>query len=36
MEDMKLHKTAVIHPDAKLSEGVEVGPYSVIGPVSRF
>ncbi len=31
MEDMKLHKTAVIHPDAKLSEGVEVGPYSVIG-----
>ncbi|VBB09144.1 acyl-[acyl-carrier-protein]--udp-n-acetylglucosamine o-acyltransferase [Lucifera butyrica] len=27
-----LHKTAVIHPNAKLGKDVEVGPYSVIGP----
>ena len=32
MENIKIHKTAVIHPDAKLANGVTVGPYSVIGP----
>ena len=31
METEKIHKTAVIHPDAKLGEGVTVGPYSSIG-----
>lgn len=28
---MNIHPTAVVHPGAKLSEGVEVGAYSVIG-----
>lgn len=31
METTKIHKTAVIHPDAKLGLDVSVGPYSVIG-----
>ncbi len=30
MENVNVHKTAVIHPGAKLSSGVTVGPYSVI------
>lgn len=35
MENVNVHKTAVIHPGAKLSSGVSVGPYSVIeGDVS--
>ena len=29
---MRLHPTAQIHPEAKLSKDVEVGAYSVIGP----
>jgi UDP-N-acetylglucosamine acyltransferase len=29
---MKIHSTAVISPGAELQEGVEVGPYSIIGP----
>jgi len=32
VEDLKIHKTAIIHPDAKLAASVTVGPYSVIGP----
>lgn len=32
MQDLNIHKTAVIHPNAKLGAGVMVGPYSVIGP----
>lgn len=28
---MKIHPTAIISPDACLEEGVEVGPYSIIG-----
>ena len=28
---MKIHKTAIVHPKAVLEEGVEVGPYSLIG-----
>lgn len=32
MENIKIHKTAIIHPSAKLGEGVTVGPYSVMGP----
>ena len=27
-----IHKTALIHPKAKISENVKIGPYSVIGP----
>ena len=27
---LKIHPTAIIHPDAELGEGVEVGPYSCI------
>ena len=27
----RLHPTAIIHPKAKLGEGVSVGPYSVVG-----
>ena len=26
-----IHETAVIHPRARLGEGVRVGPYAVIG-----
>ena len=26
-----IHKTAIVHPGAKIEKGVEVGPYSVIG-----
>ncbi|MCX5680975.1 MAG: acyl-ACP--UDP-N-acetylglucosamine O-acyltransferase [Candidatus Omnitrophica bacterium] len=28
---MTIHKTAIIHPSAKLASGIIVGPYSVIG-----
>lgn len=28
---MKIHPTAIISPDAQLAEGVEVGPYTIIG-----
>ena len=28
---MKIHQTAIIAPDAQLEEGVEIGPYSIIG-----
>ncbi|MCA9399744.1 MAG: acyl-ACP--UDP-N-acetylglucosamine O-acyltransferase [Candidatus Omnitrophica bacterium] len=35
MENISIHKTAIVHPGAKLSSGVSVGPYSVIeGDVS--
>ncbi len=27
-----IHKTAIIDTEAKISENVKVGPYSVIGP----
>lgn len=30
MEDTNIHKTAVIHPSAKLAPGVSVGPYSIV------
>lgn len=26
-----IHPTAIVHPSAKISEGVEIGPYAVIG-----
>lgn len=29
---IKIHPTAIISPDAKISDGVEIGPYTVIGP----
>lgn len=29
--NMKIHPTAIVAPDARLEEGVEIGPYSVIG-----
>jgi UDP-N-acetylglucosamine acyltransferase len=29
---MPVHKTAVVHPDARLEADVQVGPYCVIGP----
>ena len=29
---MKIHKTAILSPDAEIGEDVEIGPYSVIGP----
>lgn len=32
MEDIRIHKTAVVHPEAQLADSVVVGPYSVIGP----
>jgi UDP-N-acetylglucosamine acyltransferase len=30
MENVKIHKTAIIHPGAEISSGVSIGPYSVI------
>ncbi len=30
MENVKIHRTAIIHPGAQISSGVTVGPYSVI------
>ena len=30
MENITVHKTAIIHPGAKLSPGVSIGPYSII------
>lgn len=30
MENVTIHKTAIIHPGAKLSSGVSIGPYTVI------
>ena len=32
MEDLNIHKTAIIHPNTQLASGVSVGPYSIIGP----
>jgi len=29
---MSIHPTAIISPDARLAEDVEIGPYSIIGP----
>jgi UDP-N-acetylglucosamine acyltransferase len=29
---MKIHPTAVVSPEANISEGVEIGPYTIIGP----
>jgi len=29
---MKIHSTAIVAPGANIKEGVEIGPYSVIGP----
>lgn len=31
MESTNVHKTAVVHPDAKLGRDVTIGPYTVIG-----
>lgn len=28
---MSIHQTAIIHPNARIAEGVHIGPYSVIG-----
>ncbi|HMD14648.1 MAG TPA: acyl-ACP--UDP-N-acetylglucosamine O-acyltransferase [Bacteroidota bacterium] len=28
---MNIHPTAIVHPNAQIEEGVEIGPYSVIG-----
>ena len=32
MENVNVHKTAIIHAGAKLSPGVSIGPYSIIDP----
>jgi UDP-N-acetylglucosamine acyltransferase len=29
---VKIHPTAIVHPNAKIGSEVEIGPYSVIGP----
>src|SRR4030066_338323 len=31
MAKTKVHSTAIVAPDAKLSDGVEIGPYCIIG-----
>ncbi len=30
MENVKVHKTAVVHPGAQLSSGVVIGAYSIV------
>lgn len=30
MENVKIHKTAIIHPGAQISPGVSIGPYSIV------
>lgn len=29
-QGVKIHPTAIVHPDAELGEGVEIGPYSIV------
>jgi UDP-N-acetylglucosamine acyltransferase len=29
--NVKIHPTAIVHPNARIADGVEIGPYSVIG-----
>ncbi len=31
MAKPKIHKTAIVSPDAKLAEGIEIGPYCIVG-----
>jgi UDP-N-acetylglucosamine acyltransferase len=31
MESMKIHETAIVHPEAQLGEDTEIGPYSIVG-----
>jgi len=33
---MKIHPTAIVDPGAELADGVEVGPYCIIGPEVRI
>ena len=33
---MKIHPTAIVHPDAELAEDVEIQPYAIIGPRVRI
>lgn len=33
---MKIHPTAIVHPDAELADDVEIQPYAVIGPNVRI
>lgn len=30
LKGVRVHPTAIVHPDAELGEGVEVGPYSIV------
>ena len=30
LKGVKIHPTAIVHPDAELGEGVEIGPYSIV------
>jgi len=32
MTDAKIHRTAIVDPNAKLAANVEIGPFSIIGP----
>jgi UDP-N-acetylglucosamine acyltransferase len=31
MAKPKIHKTAIVAPDAKISDGVEIGPFCIVG-----
>ena len=31
-----IHPTAIVHPDAELDEGIEVGPYALIAGTARI
>lgn len=30
LKSVKVHSSAIVHPDAELGEGVEIGPYSIV------
>ncbi len=36
LEGTRIHETAIVHPDAELGEGVEVGPYAMIAGTVRI
>ena len=36
LKSVKIHSSAIVHPDAELGEGVEVGPYSIVAGTVRI
>lgn len=36
LKGVRIHPSAIVHPDAELGEGVEVGPYSIVAGTVRI